>query len=176
MKALIVVDYQNDFVEPEGALYVPDAYKVAPIISDLMVNAPLVVLTGDWHKPSDPSFKRNGGIWPVHCVCGTYGADISGRLPVNICDMLLHKTGYSAFVDEQGVITGLHEYLRANWVDELDIVGVALDHCVKQTALSAVRIGYGTRVIVAGTKAVDQSPGAVDAVIRDLRGEGVGVY
>ena len=173
--ALVVVDMQNDFVDPKGALYVHGAEGVVNDVNNLALKGKydMVVATKDWHRKDDPSFKGYGGSWPPHCVKKTWGAEFAPRLDWEPFDMILHKTGYSAFESEFGVTTGLEHFLRANWVSQVDVCGVAYDYCVMQSALSANRIGFATRVCLWATRAVE--PMAVDSVSKQLKREGIGL-
>jgi nicotinamidase/pyrazinamidase len=175
-RALIVVDYQNDFVLPAtGALRVPGAEDIAPAIERWTANAQVVVLTQDWHRPDDPSFSWNGGRWPVHCVAGTYGAALAHSIPraKERADLILRKRSYSAFFDDPNSPTGLHGYLREHWVDSVVVVGLALDHCVRLTATAAAALGYGVIVPASATKAVE--PEATHAILEDLRHHGIAI-
>jgi nicotinamidase/pyrazinamidase len=170
--ALVVVDVQNDFAHPDGSLSVDGAEAVLPAVNAEIAAARAagapVVYTQDWHPPSTPHFVTDGGPWPVHCVAGTWGAEFHRALVVD--GPSVHKgtggeDGYSGFSmrdtatdDERS--TGLNELLRGHEVSRLVIVGLALDYCVKETALDAVRLGYDDVVVPrATTAAVDVEPG-----------------
>lgn len=172
-RALVIVDYQNDFADPKGALYVAGGEAIWMHIAPLVRMRNPIVVTQDWHGSGDPSFKSSGlgGTWPDHCVRGTWGADLYPALPNAVGDMILRKTSYNAFEDETGASTGLHEYLRGNWVSDIDVVGLALDFCVKETALWAARQGYGVRVIRHATRAV--FPDKADEVLHQMVQAGV---
>jgi nicotinamidase/pyrazinamidase len=152
--ALIVIDYQNDFVHPDGALYVAGAEK---LIDKMLAVASLpydtVVLTKDWHPTNDISFRAQGGQWPAHCVINSWGAKIYSPFKPSKVDMILHKTGYSAFSYANGR-TGLQGYLDDLNVNRVDIIGVALDFCVRHTAIDAERAGFTTTVLLGCTAAV----------------------
>ncbi len=176
MKAIIVVDMQNDFVLADGALAIPDCDKLVDAVDTVADKYPLKVFTKDWHPKNDPSFKSAGGIWPDHCLRGTWGAMlVPGMKSQNEADLVIHKVGYSAFFTRPNEPTGLHGYLRENWVDELCIVGVALDYCVKATALDAVNMGYGVSIVLAATRAVTQDAAKQREILAMLRKEGVGI-
>jgi nicotinamidase/pyrazinamidase len=154
MHGIIVVDMQQDFVSPGGKLFVPEVErKDLPRAIERHLDVQLdvvVVATKCWHPKSDPSFKENGGEWPVHCLRNYPGSELAVTLFK--LDMVLHKTGYSAFGDDNDP-TGLHEFLRARWVNHLTIMGVAYDFCVGRTALSAAKLGYEVTIrrdLVAG--------------------------
>ena len=138
MRALIVVDVQNDFC-PGGALAVPDGDAVVDDVNRMAAEAPFVVATRDWHPPDHGSFAAQGGPWPVHCVRDTAGARASSgdrrrpdRRGPRQGPGLRSREGYSGF---EG--TELERLLRERGVDAVDVAGLALDYCVKATALDA---------------------------------------
>ena len=162
MRALILVDLQNDFV-PGGALPVPDGHAVIPLANRLARSLELVVATQDWHPLGHKSFAashpgRKPGevidlngleqvLWPVHCVAGTPGAELVAGLDSRKIDEVFRKgtdpeiDSYSGFFDNgHRRATGLHEYLRAKGVTDVYILGLATDYCVKFTALDARRL------------------------------------
>jgi nicotinamidase/pyrazinamidase len=175
MDALIIVDVQNDFC-PGGALPVPNGDEVIEPINGLAQDAPFVVATRDWHPPDHASFAENGGPWPVHCVQGTPGAEIDSRIDRRLIDVVVDvgqardAEGYSGFED-----TRLEEILREQGVRELDVTGLALDYCVKATALDARRAGFEVVVHEGATRAIDASPGDGDRALEELRAAGVKV-
>jgi nicotinamidase/pyrazinamidase len=155
MRALIVVDVQNDFVS--GSLPVPDAQEVAERIQVLMQvgNYDYVVATQDWHVDPGDHFDK----WPVHCKAGEHGAEIAKPLDVWKFDAMFrkgqHSDGYSGF---EGITSSgemLEQWLSNHHVDQVDIVGLALDHCVRATALDAARLNFDTRVLARYTAAVE---------------------
>ena len=169
--ALLVIDVQNDFADPGGSLYVSGGETVIPFINAQIASAvaggATVVYSQDWHPESTPHFAKDGGIWPVHCVAGTPGADFHPDLDV-IEDAIFIKTGvggedgYSAFNVRDPVTgmespTGLEQELES--VTTAVVLGLALDYCVKETALDAARIFEQTAVLADGTRAVDLQPG-----------------
>ena len=171
--ALIVVDVQNDFADPAGSLYVPGGEETVDLINEQIALAQdagaVVVYTQDWHPESTPHFEKDGGIWPVHCVAGTKGAELHPDLGVVDGAIRIRKgsggeDGYSAFhvrdpeTGEESS-TGLSEQLREGAVDRVVVVGLALDYCVKETALDAARAGFATTLLADGTRAVDLRPG-----------------
>lgn len=157
-KALLVIDVQNDFTPPHGALAVPDGDEVIPRINELAGSDEydLVLATRDWHPPDHGSFREHGGSWPRHCVQGTEGAELDPGLDLDQVDLVLDKghdrdlEGYSAF--ERG---DLDELLRERDIDEVTVVGLATDVCVRATALDAVEAGYRTEVDPSATRGVD---------------------
>ncbi|MFP3913695.1 MAG: isochorismatase family protein [Actinomycetota bacterium] len=185
--ALVVVDFQNDFADPEGSLYVGGAEDVLPwinrqIISAVAAGAP-VVYTQDWHPESTPHFEKDGGTWPVHCVMGTWGAELHPRLVVvgpSVMKGSNGEDGYSGFTmrdPESGeeTPTALDGLLREAGAKRTVVVGLAQDVCVKATALDSVRLGYDTVLPVAGTAPVNLSPGDGDAALAEMRDAGVDV-
>jgi nicotinamidase/pyrazinamidase len=176
--ALIIVDYQNDFARPDGALSVPAGEEVADHINALARSGDyeLVLATRDWHPPEHGSFTEQGGIWPVHCVRGTPGAELHPALDTGPLDAVVDKgqdpgtEGYSAFDG-----TALAETLRARGVDAVTVVGLATDYCVKNTALDALREGFAVRVDRAGIRGVDVRPGDSERALEELAAAGATV-
>ncbi|MEV4440042.1 isochorismatase family protein [Streptomyces sp. NPDC049577] len=184
-RALIIVDVQNDFCEG-GSLAVAGGADVAAAITDLVGEAPAgyahVVATRDHHiEPgghfSDhPDFERS---WPPHCVAGTEGNSFHPNLaPViasgaieAVFDKGAYSAAYSGFegTDENG--TGLADWLRERDVTEVDVVGIATDHCVRATALDARRAGFATQVLLDLTAGV--APHTTQQALEELRDAGV---
>ena len=188
-RALIVVDVQNDFVDPSGGLYVADAQFVVPaingMISDARSEGRLIVYTQDWHPDVTPHFAKDGGIWPVHCVGGTWGADFYRELDVVPDAEIVRKgtggeDGYSGFsvrdpeTDAQSD-TAMESILRRHNIQIVDVVGIATDYCVKETALDAQTRGFGTAVYRGCMKGVDRETGDSDAAIEAMIAAGVAV-
>jgi nicotinamidase/pyrazinamidase len=175
MEALVVVDVQNDFC-PGGALAVPDGDAVIAPIAALAHDADLVIATRDWHPPDHGSFRNHGGVWPVHCVQGTPGAELHPGLGDVRIDAVLDKgqavdlDGYSGF---EG--TTLERMLRDQGVDTVHVAGLALDYCVRATALDARRAGFRVVVHRGATRAVDVAPGDGERALRELEQAGVDV-
>ena len=171
--ALIVVDVQNDFADPGGSLYVRGGETIIGFIDGQIEEAAnagaVVVYTQDWHPASTSHFEKDGGIWPVHCVAGTVGAELHPDLDVLDDAIRVRKgvggeDGYSAFTVRDPVSgaeqrTGLHDILRESAVDRVAVLGLALDYCVKETALDAARLGYTTHLIADGTLPVNLAAG-----------------
>ncbi|MCV7093050.1 pyrazinamidase PncA [Mycobacterium interjectum] len=180
MRALVIVDVQNDFCEG-GSVPVRGGAHVASAISDYLAAKPgydHVVATADCHvDPGDhfsdrPDFSSS---WPPHCLAGSAGADFHPALDIAPIEAVFRKgTSAAAFsgfegVDETG--TPLLEWLRRRGVDQVDVVGIATDHCVRQTAEDAARAGLTTRVLVDLTAAVAADSGA--AALEEMRTAGV---
>ncbi|OKH85798.1 amidase [Mycobacterium sp. ST-F2] len=181
MRALIVVDVQNDFCEG-GSLAVSGGGAVARAISDLLARHEYdhVVATADHHvDPGDhfsdaPDYLTS---WPPHCVAGTAGAQFHPELDVSAVEAVFrkgrHSAAYSGFegTDESG--TGLADWLRARRVDEVDVVGIATDYCVRATAADAAEAGFRTRVLLDYTAGVS-ADGTTNAIAA-LKDSGVTV-
>ncbi len=185
--ALIVVDMQNDFAVPGGSLYVKGGEELlsditARIEAATAANA-LVVYTQDWHPEHTPHFAADGGIWPVHCVMGTPGADLVDGLPV--VGSVVRKgsgpeDGYSGFsvVDlTTGTTRGteLSTILDENGIMAILVVGLAGDWCVKSTAIDGVALGYRTTVPLESTRFVELNPGDTETAVAAMRAAGVDV-
>jgi nicotinamidase/pyrazinamidase len=173
MDALIVVDAQNDFC-PGGALAVPEGDAVIEPINRLAEQMPFVVATRDWHPPDHLSFAERGGPWPAHCVKGTPGAQLHPGIESSRIDAVVDTgqepadQGYSGF---EG--TRLERLLRERGVDTVHVAGLALDYCVKATALDAKRAGFAVVVHLDGTRAVEVTPGDGERAVHELREAGV---
>ena len=187
MKALIVVDVQNDFCEG-GSLAVEGGAEVARRITDLLrhhdydqVDYDYVVATQDWHIDPGAHFSPEPDYrdtWPPHCEVGTPGADFHPAFDATGVDAIFHKGHYSAAYsgfEGASVADGqpLAEWLRARDVDAVDVVGIATDHCVRATAADAVAAGFATRVLLDLTAGV--SPTTTAAALDALRAAGVDV-
>jgi nicotinamidase/pyrazinamidase len=183
--ALLVVDVQNDFADPGGSLYVPGGEGVVGLINAEAAAAraagALVVLTQDWHPPDTPHFAKDGGIWPVHCVRDTWGAELHPGLEpeVRAAGPRIRKgvggeDGYSGFTvahPETGATapTGLADLLREHHIERVAVAGLATDYCVKATAIDAAGLGFATTVLIDGVRPVEVEPGdgqrAIDAMV-----------
>lgn len=169
--ALLVVDVQNDFADPKGGLYVTGGEAVVPVlnaeIEQALAAGAHIVYTRDWHPPATPHFKKDGGIWPVHCVRDTWGADFHPALRVK--GSVVSKgdggedgySGFSARDPRSGVTqpTALAGLLAAAGITRLVVGGLATDYCVRATVLDALDLGYPVRVLRAAVRAVDLQPG-----------------
>ena len=182
--ALLVVDLQNDFADPEGGLYVPGGEEVLPLANNEIGRATeagaLVVFTQDWHPPDTPHFAKDGGVWPVHCVADSWGAELVPGL--DVAGPVIRKgvggeDGYSGFSVRDPVTgdedtTGLADLLRTRGVERVVIAGLATDYCVKETGLDAIRQGFATTVLAELVRAVDLQPRDGERALEELEHAG----
>ncbi len=185
--ALIVVDMQNDFADQKGSLYVTGAEQVIPVVNTEIERArsagALVVYTRDWHPEVTPHFAKDGGIWPVHCVADTWGAAFHPDVVVEgptIFKGTGGEDGYSGFAvrdPRTGATssTGLDDLLEAHEITGVVVTGLALDYCVKATALDAAAAGLSTRLLRDGTRAVNLEEGDDRRALEELEEAGVEV-
>lgn len=190
-KALIVVDIQNDFCK-NGSLAVPEAESIIPKINELMDSGKyqLIVGTQDWHPATHKSFasnnqkpvgsliKLNGAdqvMWPDHCVQHSLGSSFHKDLNWALFDYVVKKgqdesiDSYSGFFDNGRLKeTELFHILKSNKIESIDVVGLALDYCVKATALDGVSLGFDTSVIYEATKAVNLKPNDYKDSVKEL--------
>lgn len=185
--AVIVVDMQHDFADPSGSLYVSGGERIVTPIAELVRDAQRagasVVYTQDWHPEHTPHFAVDGGIWPVHCVMGTPGAELVPDLPV--LGPVVRKgsgpeDGYSGFsvLDlDTGKTRGteLSTILDDDGITRIVVVGLAGDWCVKATAIDGVRLGYTVTVPLALTRFVELNPGDTQRAVEAMRDAGVAV-
>lgn len=195
MKALLLIDIQNDFL-PGGALAVPQGDEVVPVANELMPEYELVVATQDWHPTEHQSFARmhpgkNVGdvielhglkqiLWPVHCVQHTRGAEFAPRLNQAGIQHVIQKgtdpavDSYSGFFDNaRRHATGLESLLLSANVTEVHILGLATDFCVRATALDAVSLGFAVRLVTRGCRGVKLQPDDCERAIEEMRRAGV---
>ena len=185
--ALIVVDVQNDFADPDGSLTVAGARAVVAAVNREIVAAvaggATVIATQDWHPDVTPHFAKDGGPWPVHCVGGTWGAELEPSLELPDSAPRVRKgangeDGYSGFTMRDPITgatspTELDGLLRAADVDSVVVVGLATDYCVKATALDAVQLGFQAAVVTDAIAAVDVEAGDGDRALAELDSAGV---
>ena len=188
--ALIVVDLQNDFADPAGSLSVKGGAEIIPTINGEVAAAgaagATVVFTQDWHPESTPHFEKDGGIWPVHCVGGTWGAELHPEVVALEDAVRLRKgangeDGYSGFTmrdPETGetIPTPLEPLLRTRGVERVVVCGLATDHCVLATALDAVRRGLDTALLEDAVAAVNLQPRDGDRAVRLMRRSGIHIW
>lgn len=178
-RALIIVDVQNDFCEG-GSLAVTGGAEVAAGISGALTNGPWehVVATMDYHIDPGTHFGNPPDFvdsWHTHCVAGTAGAEFHPALATGRIEAVFrkgeHAAAYSGFEGHDGEGTALGDWLRARDVTQVDVVGIATDHCVRATALDAVREGFQTTVLVDLTAGV--APATTEAALREMKAAGV---
>jgi nicotinamidase/pyrazinamidase len=182
--ALVVVDVQNDFADPNGGLYVNGGEEVVPVVNTAIAAArsagARVVYTADWHPLTTPHFAKDGGIWPVHCVGDTWGAEFHPNLIVDgpvVRKGTAGEDGYSGFSvrDPQGdevTPTGLAGQLERWGVTRVIVCGLATDYCVKATALDGVAGGFEVTVLLDAVRSVDLEPGDGERAIAEILGAG----
>ena len=177
--ALVVVDIQNDFADPGGGLSVRGGAAIIPIVNreiDLATNAgALVIATQDWHPESTPHFAKDGGIWPVHCIAGTWGAELHPDLVLPADAPRVRKgangeDGYSGFTMRDATSgeetpTALDGLLRDEEIRR-----------VEATALDAARLGYDTALLTDAVAAVELEPGDGERAIGEMADAGVALW
>lgn len=185
--ALVVVDVQNDFADPDGGLYVTGGEQVVPVVRTAIASAAAagspVVYTQDWHPPVTPHFVTGGGVWPVHCVADTWGAELHPDLPVQgpvVRKGTGGEDGYSGFSVRDPVSGETHATRLGSLLDDAGtrrvvVVGLAGDVCVKETALDGRRLGYDLVVPLAATRMVELEPGDGDRAVAAMTDAGVQV-
>lgn len=177
MKALIIVDIQNDFL-PGGALAVQHGDEIIPTINRIQENYDLVVATQDWHPKKHQSFASqhvgntvfdtidlNGlsqVLWPDHCIQETAGANFAAALNTAKIEAIFRKgmdlaiDSYSGFFDNgKRKATGMADYLKGRGITDVAIAGLAADYCVYYTANDALSLGFGATILHHATKAID---------------------
>ncbi len=170
--ALLVSDIQNDFL-PGGALGVPGGDEVLPVLLRYMglfeSKKYPVFVTRDWHPPNHCSFREHGGIWPVHCVAGTHGAEHPPNFPVSASALPIHKAttpeaeAYSAF---EG--TSLETQLRNAGIRRLFVGGLATDYCVLNTVKDGLAAGFHVCVLLDGIRAVNLRPDDGEKAVEEM--------
>ncbi|MCF1190378.1 bifunctional nicotinamidase/pyrazinamidase [Mangrovimonas sp. AS39] len=189
MKALILVDIQNDFL-PGGSLAVPEGDTIVPTVNQLQNQFDLVVATQDWHPSNHLSFASNHDglkpfdmidlfgikqvLWPDHCIQGSKGSQFSETLDMNAVSAIFRKgmdpktDSYSGFFDNgRRHHTGLSAYLKSKGIKQVYVCGLAADYCVYYTAKDAQSEGFETYFISDATKAIAQE--TLDFALKDLK-------
>lgn len=192
---LLIVDVQNDFI-PGGALAVQEGDQVVPVINDIQPRFEHIIATQDFHPANHGSFAVNHSgktpgefielaglhqiLWPVHCVQGTKGADFYHDLNRSQWEAIFQKgknpqvDSYSGFFDNaRRGDTGLGDYLKSKDINRVFVCGLALDYCVKFTALDAKSLGFETFVISDATRAVNLSPEDGSLAIAAMKEAGI---
>lgn len=184
--ALLVVDVQHDFADAVGSLYVRGAEEIVPVVNGEIAAAvdagALVVYTQDWHPESTPHFEKDGGIWPVHCVHDTWGAEFHADLHVVEGAPAIRKgvggeDGYSAFSvrdprSGESWETELGMLLRDRMIKRLVICGLTTDYCVVESVSDARARHLDVDVVTAGIRAVDLRSGDGQRALERMRDVG----
>jgi nicotinamidase/pyrazinamidase len=194
MKALLLIDLQNDFC-PGGALEVKEGDQVIPIANQLLDHFPLVVATQDWHPADHGSFaamypfRRPGQVinldglqqvlWPIHCVQDSFGAELVSDLDQSKIHKIFYKgtesniDSYSGFFDNgHRKSTGMGDFLKAQGVTEVYILGLATDYCVKFSALDALELGFKVSLVEDACRGVNLQEGDVELALEEMRTAG----
>ncbi|MCB0281811.1 MAG: bifunctional nicotinamidase/pyrazinamidase [Calditrichaeota bacterium] len=197
MKALILVDIQNDFI-PGGALAVQEGDMVVPVANKLQEKFELIVATQDWHPQDHGSFAANNPgknigdiidlngldqiMWPVHCVQNSAGAEFHPQLNTKKISKVFPKgtdksiDSYSGFYDNgHRKATGLAEFLKKHQVDEVFVCGLATDYCVKFTVLDALKEGFKTTLVSDGCRGVNLNTDDSQKAIEEMRKSGCNI-
>lgn len=171
MKALLLVDIQNDFC-PGGALPAPQGDRIIPVVNKLLDKFPYVYASQDWHPPDTVHFQK----WPTHCIKDTWGAKLHTELKRDKIDKILLKgtgnkdDGYSAF---EATNINFEEHLKQNKIDELYIAGLTTEYCVLNSAIDAMQKGFKTYVIQDAIEGVRQKETDVEKAIESMKQAGV---
>lgn len=188
--ALLLVDLQVDFM-PAGMLPVPEGDRVVPIANRMMPDYEIVVATQDWHPANHGSFAANHSwrkpgqvieldglpqvLWPIHCVQETWGAEFVPELNTERITKVFRKgtdpmiDSYSGFYDNgHRKSTGLAEWLREQGVEEVHVLGLAADYCVKFTVLDALKEGFRVRLIREATRGVNLQVGDTERAVAEM--------
>jgi nicotinamidase/pyrazinamidase len=183
--ALIVVDVQNDFTDPNGSLFVMGGAGIVPRINGQVDEASaagsFVVYTQDWHPEHTPHFAQDGGIWPVHCVGGTWGAEFHPRLKVegvSVRKGANGEDGYSGFtmrdpVTGRTIPTELEGLLRKRDITRVVVCGLATDYCINATAIDAANLGFETAVLTDAIRGVNLKTGDSERALDEMSRAGV---
>lgn len=194
MKALLIVDLQNDFC-PGGALEVPNGDVIVPTVNELIETFDTVIQTQDWHPADHKSFAsvHDGKepydtieldygeqvLWPDHCVQGSKGAEFHPKLNTLKTQVIIRKgfrrdiDSYSTFYEnDQETVTGLAGYLRARGITDLYTVGLATDFCVKWSVLDGIDEGFQMHIVEDAVKGIDLN-GSLDQAWKEMKQKGV---
>lgn len=195
MRALLVIDVQNDFC-PGGALAVTGGDEIVPFINAMMDDFDSVILTQDWHPAGHSSFASSHDatpmtmidmpygpqvLWPDHCIQGRLGSEFHADLRTDPADLILRKgynpaiDSYSAFFEnDHNTPTGLEGYLHTRGITDLTLVGLATDFCVNYSAVDAAKLGFKVTVDLNACRAIDFD-GSLDAAVAGMKSAGVEV-
>jgi nicotinamidase/pyrazinamidase len=185
--ALVVVDVQNDFADPGGGLSVAGGDAILGPLNAAIEAAEaagaVVAYTQDWHPESTPHFAKDGGIWPVHCVAGTWGAAFHPGLRVagpTVRKGANGEDGYSGFTMRDPatgvtVATELEALLRERDIERVVVAGLATDYCVRATALDAAKLGFRTALLADAIAAVNLEPEDGERAIEAMAAAGIAI-
>jgi nicotinamidase/pyrazinamidase len=171
-KALLIIDFQNDFTAG-GALAVPEGDEIAGPVKRLAGHFDFIAATRDWHPPDHASFETQGGPWPVHCVQDTHGAEFHPAMKDIDLDAVVDvgkgrdDEGYSGFEKSD-----LAQILHDNGIDEVYVCGLATDYCVRASAIDACREGFDVTVVEDAVRGVEVNPGDSERAFQDMRDAG----
>ncbi len=194
MKALLIVDVQNDFC-PGGALAVPDGDKVVPVINRLIDHFDAIIQTQDWHPKNHSSFASSHPeknlydvvemkygtqvLWPDHCVQGTKGADFHPDLKTDKTQVIIRKgfrreiDSYSTFFEnDHKTTTGLAGYLKERGITDLYAVGLATDFCVKWSVIDGIDEGFNMHIVEDAVAGIDLD-GSLEQAWKEMKEKGV---
>lgn len=196
MKALLIVDLQNDFCK-DGALEVPDANKIVPVVNQLVVSFDRVIQTQDWHPDGHHSFASSHDgkkpydtvemdygtqvLWPDHCVQGSKGGEFHPDLNTTKSQVIIRKgfrkeiDSYSTFYEnDHETKTGLTGYLNDLGITDLYTVGLATDFCVKWSIMDGIKEGFNMHIVEDAVKGIDLD-GSLDAAWKEMNEAGVNI-
>jgi nicotinamidase/pyrazinamidase len=196
MKALLIVDVQNDFC-PGGALEVPEGDTIIPVINSLIDSFDVIIQTQDWHPAGHLSFASSHDgknpldtieldygtqvLWPDHCVQGSKGAEFHPYLNTKKTQVVIRKgfrkeiDSYSTFFEnDQKTTTGLTGYLKARGITDLYVTGLATDFCVKWSVLDGIDEGFTMHIVEDAVRGIDLN-GSLEAAWNEMREKGVHV-
>lgn len=193
-RALILIDLQNDFM-PGGSLAVPQGDEIIELANSLQSLFDVVIATQDWHPEDHGSFAAHHPghkpgdsvglkgisqiLWPTHCVQESKGAEFAPGLEISRITKIFHKgtdptiDSYSAFFDNAHLrSTGLAHYLKDQGVEEVYLMGVATDYCVKYTALDACHLGFKVYVIEDACRGINLKSGDIEKAFAEMQKAG----
>jgi len=174
MSCLLIIDIQNDFVNPKGSLYVPDSEKIINNINNYILEkrkTSEIIYTKDNHLKINSHFKQHGGEWPIHCMENTWGNMFYPGLLIRSEDKIVKKgmygDGYSAFSEvclDSGkkIESSFANYLHAQKITDITIIGIAFDYCVLYNALDAKERGFNVLVVKSLTKSVNNNNDSIN--------------
>ncbi len=181
-KALLIVDFQNDFC-PKGSLAVKDADKIVSVVNEYISKfnskSYTIFASADWHPADSKHFDKNGGLWPVHCVAKTKGAEFHPELRISKDVIILHKgtsaeeDGYSAIAAKDEHKKELKRLLIDKHINEVYVCGLATDYCVKSSVLDLVKEGFKVFLLIDAVKAVNLKANDEEKALKEMADAGV---